>query len=860
MKRCRLILLVVLSLLPLRTLAQSSSTAAAEADLRAGRIDEAERALTQLRNQPDAYRAWMLSGRLHALRGDQLEAESWFMRLIEAYNDGRISDRDAEPLVYVGIAARALGAYQDANQAFRESAAADPTRVETQLEWARLFLEKYDAGHAAECVRDALSHDPRNAEAHALMARVVLEQSFDFPRAREAIQEALAIDPRLVMAHVSLAGIALRDMDLTEADRILDHALTINPNDLETLSVKAAVRFLADDTRGFERAQQEVLKRNPRFSRMYSIIAEYAEWEHRYPELAAMARTAITLNPEDGLAYATLGMNLLRLGDEQAGLQALRDAWDRDRFNVHVYNMLNLFDRSITPDYEQFEAAPFRIRLHKEERPALEPYLVPMLQRAYASMKRRYGFTPAGPIGIEMFAETEHFSVRTTGLPNAGVQGVCFGKVITAVSPRAGPFNWGQIVWHELAHIFHLQMSKNHVPRWFTEGLAEHETTIARPEWKREDDHTLAAALNAGALPQLRDMNRAFTSARSAQAIMTAYYAASLAVGYIVQRFGDAKVAGMLRAWGRGVRTEDVFQRELGVSIDEVDRGFREQLTVRLAHRAAHFDVDLSAYSELETLSAAAASRPTDADALAGLAAAQLVKDDPDEAAVTAKRALRISPHHALAHFVLAHVALQKRNPRLAEACLRAIIEHGKDGYDLRLMLAKIALSRQDGATARRELEAATRIDPERPEAWQGLGQIAEQASDQALQLQALKAQVDIDQHDGALHVAWMTAQASANQWADVIVYGERALYMTPEQPELHALLGDAYARLSRAREALVELDRALALQHPTPGVVHLSRARAYQALQQRDQARAAAQAAIAADANLRSQVELLHL
>jgi len=244
------------------------------------------------------------------------------------------------------------------------------------------------------------------------------------------------------------------------------------------------VRFLADDTRGFERAQQEVLKRNPHFSAMYSIIAEYAEWEHRYPELVDMARSAIALNPDDGLAYATLGMNLLRIGDEPAGLQALRDAWDRDRFNVHVYNLLNLFDRTIIPDYEQLDAAPFRLRLLKEERPALEPYLIPMVQRAYASMKKRYGFTPAGPIGIEMFANAEHFSVRTTGLPHAGVQGVCFGKVITAVSPRAGPFNWGQIVWHELSHVFHLQMSKNHVPRWFTEGLAEHETIIARPEWK----------------------------------------------------------------------------------------------------------------------------------------------------------------------------------------------------------------------------------------------------------------------------------------------------------------------------------------------------------------------------------------
>jgi hypothetical protein len=66
----------------------------------------------------------------------------------------------------------------------------------------------------------------------------------------------------------------------------------------------------------------------------------------------------------------------------------------------------------------------------------------------------RYGFTPEGPVSIELYATAEHFSVRTSGVPEIGVQGVCFGRVVTALSPRGGPFNWAQIVWHELAHVF----------------------------------------------------------------------------------------------------------------------------------------------------------------------------------------------------------------------------------------------------------------------------------------------------------------------------------------------------------------------------------------------------------------------
>ena len=59
---------------------------------------------------------------------------------------------------------------------------------------------------------------------------------------------------------------------------------------------------------------------------------------------------------------------------------------------------------------------------------------------------------------------------------------------LAAISPKAEPFNWGNVLWHELGHVFAIQLSKSRVPRWFTEGLSEYETVRARPEWRREND------------------------------------------------------------------------------------------------------------------------------------------------------------------------------------------------------------------------------------------------------------------------------------------------------------------------------------------------------------------------------------
>ena len=100
--------------------------------------------------------------------------------------------------------------------------------------------------------------------------------------------------------------------------------------------------------------------------------------------------------------------------------------------------------------------------------------------------------------------------------------------------------------------MFHIQLSRNRVPRWFTEGLAEYETLIARPEWKREMDHHLWEGLNNGRLPPLRLMNRAFTRARSAMDMMVGYYASTMIVKFIADTYGFNKIVRMLREWGQG--------------------------------------------------------------------------------------------------------------------------------------------------------------------------------------------------------------------------------------------------------------------------------------------------------------------
>lgn len=819
-----------------------------------GQLEQAERAFRAATGEAGAWRARAMLGRLLDRMGRRTDARDVWMQLIEAYNDDRIPASDGEGLAYVGIAARGLGSFQDANDAFQQSARALPGGQETQLEWAEMFLEKSDVGHAEECVREVLAANPKHPRALALSARIKLEQSLDFAAARERCDRALVVNANLVACHVIRAGMAMKDMSLDEADRHLGLALAVDGNDLEALSVRAAVRFLADDRAGFTRARQDVLRRNATYTRMFSIIAEHAEWEHRYDEIVSLMREALRLDPEDALARATLGLNLLRLGEEAQGLTELRAAWERDRFNVLVYNTLNLYDEVISRHYDVVEpgrdGAPgwLRVRYPRNERPMLQRYVPRTLDRAWRDMVRRYRFTPRGPIALELYGNTEHFSVRTSGLPRLGVQGVCFGRVVTALSPMGGPFNWGQITWHELGHVFAIQLSRARVPRWFTEGLSEYETAVADPHWQREDDAALAQALRNDRVPAVASLNRAFTHVQSAEEVLVGYYASYRAVRFIVEQFGFARVPQMLAAWGRGLSTSDVIQRVLRVSPDELDRRFRESERARLARFDRDFSVDFAAHRDLATRRGAARARPGDADARAALAVALAVAGEDREARTEAEAAIGISTAHPVARFVMARLAASSRDLPGAASHLRALLEGGVDGYEVRLFAARLASRRRDSASMRRELEAATRIDPDRIEAWQGLSEAIQ--GDSAARLEVLRRLSQIDQHDRETQGELLTALERASAWEELRTVATRGLHVDPHSAEVHRALALALERSGRAglRDALFELDSALLASPERPAPIQVSRARVLLELGRRSEARTAAQEALRLD------------
>ena len=765
-------------------------------------------------------------GELLIRAGRRAEAEPVLMECASESGNDSIAQTDGEGLAMVGRAMQLLRHPKDANRAYNESERADAgtgskpgsrLRVQTSLWRADLWFDNYDPGHAGQELEEVLKVAPHCAEAKVMLARAKVEDAFDFEAGEKLVGEALAVNPKSTGAFAVRATMALRDGNLAASTSAVDAGLAVDPNDLELLSLRAAIRFLADDRAGYEAAKREIFRRNKEYSRAYSIIGDHAEWEHRYDDIVTMMKEAVALDPADRKAWAQLGLMQTRAGDEAEGVKSLEEAWKGDHFNVRVYNTLELlYGQWIPQKYESAQSGIFRLRYPKAEKAVLERYVPRMLGEAWGVMKEHYMFAPSTPVGVEMYLDRQHFSVRTSGLPNIGIQGVCFGHVVAAMSPESEPFNWGNVIWHELGHVFAIQLSKNHVPRWFTEGLSEYETMIRRPEWQRELDPELYLALKKNELPGAVEMNRAFTHANGDLDVTVAYYAASQMLAFTAEQFGFPKITRALELWGQGKETPAVIREAFGVSPQEYDEQFRRWAMARLSRYDSQYMFDLKPGS-MEEAQAAAKANPQNAAAQVRLAVALLREHKADEAAHAIDEALRLDPKQKDALYLAAKLAGRTKDAASQQKHLMALRAAGGDGYAVEMALAEVAQAAHDKATLRVALESAHRFDPSQPDPLRGLYELASDNKNEGEALEALREVARLDQHDRRAYRMLLDKLVDMKRWDEAKQVGEAALYVDVESAGIHTAYARALAATGDHRTASFELESGLLCEAKAP-------------------------------------------
>ncbi len=460
--------------------------------------------------------------------------------------------------------------YQGASAQFAALVKRNPKNAEYRVRWGRLLLERFNRADSMALFSEALSITPNNAGALLGMA-LVAEQSFD-DKAAGFAQQALASEPNLVEARALLAKLRLEDSNFTDASVEANKALAASPSAVDAMAVLAAIDLLKDRQTQW---MDKISAINPHYGKAYETLAGLFVLNRRYEEAIGYYRKAITLSPDLWSAHEQLGINLMRLGFEAEARQHLELGYENGQKDDATVNSLRLMDSY--KNFVTFRDGNTILRLHKKEAELLRPYFESEMKRAMAVYEQKYEVKLDRPVQVEVYPDHEDFAVRTMGMPGLGALGVTFGYVVAMDSPSGRPpgsFHWASTMWHELSHVYVLTLTKHHVPRWFTEGMAVHEETAVASDWGDRLGPEVITAIKDKKLLPIADMDRGFIHPSFPAQVLVSYYEAGKVCDFISAKWGEHKLLDMVHDFAGTLSTAEVIRKDLGVEPEDLDKQF----------------------------------------------------------------------------------------------------------------------------------------------------------------------------------------------------------------------------------------------------------------------------------------------
>ena len=727
-------------------------------------------------NAEPPVRSLVQYGSLLKFTGQQEQWRQVLDRVVQRYNAGLVFS--SEDVAMVALASWLLGNFYDANSLFDEATRANPNNLEAHTLWADLFLEKYNAADAERSYQEALDVNARYVPALVGIAQVVGDE--------RSLQRALAINPNSVQALETYAQLLMINGREQEAEEYFDKVLELNPESLKTLSVLAASAALEERMDDFAGYQQRVEAFSPGNAEFLGHIADSFGNNYRFKEAVQYARASIEADPEYWQGHTLLGSNLIRLGEEEEGRQSLEIGFDNDPFNVMTSNMLKVFDTLET--YATVESEHFKVHMSERDSLILWPYLEPLLEESWETLTAKYGFEPEGKVLIEVFENSADFAVRSVGLPDIGpLVGICFGKVITLISPDTLTANWQEIVWHEFMHVITLQMTQNRMPRWLSEGISVWEEREGRPYWGRRQGLDLIRAAQEQKLLPVGELNSGFSGARNNADLSFAYFQSYLVVDYIAQTYGFEKLVELIYQYGEIKEDADRFRSVFELDIDDFDAGFRGWIDQRVK--------EINVYAHTE--------------------------DVPDEG----------DGHgHGIRENSSAILAELYNNASLKQH-MRARIEENSRDFQAYLQLGIVLFKEESFAEAKQYLETAHEMLPSYtgyPSPALVLAQIYEREGNQQSRLQWLEVLMENLQHDYGSAMVLAEAALEDSDFEQAAYFLDRAIQVDPYRSEVHELKARYAEAVNDSAAAVTEYEVLMQLEISDPVEARTNLAQAY--------------------------------
>jgi len=214
----------------------------------------------------------------------------------------------------------------------------DPQAYDTYLLGLHQFSRASPSSfkRAGDLFRLAINRDPRFGPAHAKLAMANSLSAFfgyaphseAFPQAESTARAALELDGSLTEALSALATVQwFHHWNLAECDRLLEHAIGLNPNDPTAHWTMAM--FLGSMKQDHRRAATEAalaLSLDPLSIAIRSMTCWLFYWAREFDQAIAQARATLELDENAVQAFYVLGTAARAKGDFDAAITALEQS------------------------------------------------------------------------------------------------------------------------------------------------------------------------------------------------------------------------------------------------------------------------------------------------------------------------------------------------------------------------------------------------------------------------------------------------------------------------------------------------------------------------------------------------------
>ena len=473
----------------------------------------------------------------------------------------------------------------------------DPNCLDAYLASGDLALAKQDYELAANQYRSAMKRFGKDPDVHFGLAGAFYQS--DRNQMIQSLDAALYINPNHVPSLLLLAEHQIDCENYTGAGELLDRAIAVNPWHPDLWAYRAVLAHQANDLEASAKHREKALKFWPTNPRVDYLIGRKLSQKYCFAEGAAFQRRALKFDSKYLSAKIQLAQDLLRLGDEQEGWTLANEVHTGDAYNIEAYNLSNLNDH--LSKFTTLRTGGFVIRMDKREADIYGDMVIDLLNEAKTKLCEKYAAQLDKPVVVELFPEQKDFAVRTFGMPGGdGFLGVCFGNVITANSPNAQrPTNFKALLWHEFCHVVTLNLTHNKMPRWLSEGMSVYEELQRDPTWGQQMNPEYRGMILADKLTPISKLSAAFLSPPTPNDLQFAYYESSLAVEFLIERYGLESIRAILADLAKGEQINEAISKHAG-PIEDIEKQFEAFARKRAGDLAPEVDFEQPKEGQLD--------------------------------------------------------------------------------------------------------------------------------------------------------------------------------------------------------------------------------------------------------------------